>query len=357
MKSLLILLLVAMAARAADAQPTIEKDLDAQPATQQDADAPAEKKQDADAQSATQHVETPAEKKQDVDAQPAKKQDADARPEKQQARPQHAEDLFRPTTSGPFITFTAPITAPGRLVFQPIASVNFTEDPTLELQSNVFQLFMEYGLVRRFALGGQLQVNHVRARGDDVVSSVGVADSLLFGRGVLWFERGGSVIPEITAVVQLKLPTGRPPPGSPDALGTDITGTGTVDAAFGFDFTKGVRPFLFHLDVFATHAFRTLRDGVPYQYAPTLSWSFSGEWVYGRGRYALMMEVSGRHRGRARSGGDVVPESSEDEVAVGGGFELIASDDVQALFGVQRTVWSANVPRTTSFIVTVVPIL
>ncbi|HEX8536897.1 MAG TPA: hypothetical protein VF664_05490, partial [Cystobacter sp.] len=177
-----------------------------------------------------------------------------------------AQEPYRPLTSGPFVTFTAPLTAPGQLIAQPIfylAADRGDFDATGRYQPRAgtdsprtaaLSLFLEYGLLERLAAGASVVVQHNRLRsGPDVASFTGLGDTILFGRGTLLLETLGGP-PELTVMAQVKLPTGRAESAETNLLDQDVLGTGSVDLTLGLDFTKGVRPFLLHADLLYTHS-------------------------------------------------------------------------------------------------------
>jgi hypothetical protein len=185
--------------------------------------------------------------------------------------PAKPSEVYRPVTSGPFVTFTAPITAPGRLVTQPILylatargdyDVEGRYQPPARgetLRTAALSLFVEYGLVERLSAGAQLVLPYNRRRsGPNAASSTGLGDTTLFGRGTLLEEIAGDPLPEVTLLAQVKLPTGRAMSAETNLLDTDVLGTGSTDLTLGLDLTKGLRPVLLHADVLYTYAHRPL---------------------------------------------------------------------------------------------------
>ncbi|RKH43399.1 transporter, partial [Corallococcus sicarius] len=277
--------------------------------------------------------------------------------------------VYRPTTSGPFVTFTAPLTPHGKLVSQPILSVASARG-TFDARgrhhalaegegqvNSALSLFTEYGVAERFAAGVQLTLVHNRASlASDAAASTGLSDTLVFARATVLDETPGGP-PEMTVLAQVKLPTGRAESQEEGLLDTDVRGTGSTDLTVGVDLTRGLRPFLVHLDLLYTHALPTRVDGVATRYGGTFSWSASGEWPFRGGTLALMLETSGRHQGLRREEGRRVEDSRVEEVLLGGGVEFIFSEDLQLLVGYQRTLWGRNVTALDAVVLTLVPVV
>lgn len=116
----------------------------------------------------------------------------------EEAAPEDArEEVYRPTTSGPLVAYTAPITSPGRLTAQPLLrlvsirgdfddSGSYQELGRGESQHRAaLLLFLEYGLSSRFAAGAELEWRHQQRReGSRKAASAGLGDAQLFARAV-----------------------------------------------------------------------------------------------------------------------------------------------------------------------------
>ena len=281
------------------------------------------------------------------------------------ALPAYADEYvaFRPTTSGPFVTFTAPITPRARLLVQPILSVSFAHasldeqgralanGPQDGLRTTSLSLFGEYGVDDELAFGAQLTAAHNDRKG---ASSFGMGELLLFGRRVLSTENAYG-LPESTLLVQLKVPTGNAE-GSGPLLGTDLRGSGSMDLTIGIDLTRGVSPVLIHTDLLLTHPLAARIGAVDTQYGDSFSWAVSVEWPFFPNHFGVMLEASGRHQLTPTLGGVRVLDGHVDEVVLGAGAEVLFTPDVQLLVGYQRTLWGRNVGGFDTIIVTVVPL-
>ncbi len=281
--------------------------------------------------------------------------------------PDEDEEVYRPLTSAPFVALTAFIPLPGSIIAQPFLTFSATRAtldaagravPLVPGDSQVsatLLLFLEAGLHPRLSVGAQSAVVAVRTRASgQEAASVGVADSQLFARGVLLRETTGAV-PELTLMGLVNLPTGRAVSRDASLLDSDVRGTGAVDIGAGLNLTKGIRPLLVHLDVILTHSLPARVGGVDVRYGPTLGWSLAAEWPIGRSMFVLLAELTGSHQVAPTLVGDGHVEGSVASVLLGGGLELIASENVQLLLGYQRTVWGRNTAAMDALVVTVVP--
>jgi hypothetical protein len=270
---------------------------------------------------------------------------------------------FRPTTSGPFVTLTAPIPPRGRLVAQPIFSVAFahaslgpqgewlTEGPQDGLRTTALTFFSEYGVADALSFGGQLAViHHDRQR----ASSFGLGELQLFGRRFLFAETAGG-LPEATLLFQLKIPTANAE-GVESLRGTDVRGSGSADLTIGLDLTRGIRPVLVHADLLLTQPLPARVGQIDTHFGTVLSWAISVEWPFLPERLALMLEANGRHQLAPTLGGERT-NGHTDEVIVGAGVEILFTPDVQLLVGYQRTVWGRNVGAFDTVVATLVPVL
>lgn len=267
------------------------------------------------------------------------------------------DEPWRPTTSGPFVTFTAPITAKGKLLAQPIASVGFAHagldangraQPD-SLRTSTLALFTELGVSDDLAFGGQLSAIHNEREG---AWSYGLGELALFGRRVVHFETAR--LPEATVLLQLKVPTGNAV-GRPVQRGTDLRGSGSADVTLGLDVTKGFRPVLVHADLLLTHPLPARVGTTDVAYGDSLAWALSAEWPFWAERLGVMVELSGRHQLSPVIGGVRVLDGHADEVIAGAGIELLFDSQLQLLVGYQRTVWGRNVSGFDTVIVTLVP--
>ncbi len=282
-----------------------------------------------------------------------------------------AEELWRPTTSGPFVTISAPLAPARHLTLQPLYFAAFqrgefdggAREVPLEggVESHTLLLYAEYGIDERFATGFQVAFLHNRRTlGDDSASSSGLGDWFFFARYGVPLPVG-SLIPELSVTALLKAPLAQADRLAPHLLGTDEMGNGAWEALVGLDLTEYLWPVVLNLDLFFSGAFETSLDGVPTRPGLAFLWSASAElplplpfWPH---RWALMVELSGRVQADTHVSGAAVPASGPRELTLGAGIELIFSDEVQLLVGYQRTLWGANIPALDVFGITLVPTL
>ncbi len=276
--------------------------------------------------------------------------------------------LYRPTTSGPFVSLTALVPEPGQMTLQPILSTSRARatfdaegalqpfGPGEEWGTAALSLFLEAGVVPRVSAGAQTTVQyqwHALAS-DDSASAAGVGDSQVFVRAVL-LQETARLLPEVTLLGLTKINTGNAASRRADLRGTDVFGTGSVDATLGVSVTRGLRPFVVHADVLYTHALPARVGGVETQYGGTAAWSAATEWPILPESVALMVEVSGRHQAAATRDGVREPDGGVGEVIAGGGVELLFGPRLQLLLGYQRSVWGRNTAVHDIAIVTLVP--
>jgi hypothetical protein len=283
--------------------------------------------------------------------------------------PTAADQVYRPMTSGPLVSYTALLTPPGRLLVQPMLGLAFGRGsydssgayvPTAAGDSSLtgaLSLFVEYGLSSRFATGAQVGATHARrAMSGASGASTGAVDSLLHARGVLLQETTG-IVPELVLMGLVKLPTGRSESATPAALNTDVLGAGAFELVGGVSATKGLRPVLLHLDLFYARPLPSRLAGQQVLLGHVLSWSFAAELPIGNGRFALAAELSAKHQGPLTRAGQAVPDTAMHDILVNGGAQLIVNNDVQIEVGYQRTIWGQNAPALDVLLVTVVPVL
>jgi hypothetical protein len=293
--------------------------------------------------------------------------DADAQGEGCPAEEAHVP--YRPTSSGPFITFTAPLPLPGQLTAQPILNAGLVRgafDAAGALEPRApgeaqgaagLSLFLEAGVLPNVSVGVQGTLLHQwRAEAAGRAQATGLGDAQVFARARVLQERG-PVLPEVTVLGLAKLNTGRSASLRADLLGTDVRGSGSVDLTAGVDLTRGVRPVLLHVDLLYTHALPAVVGGERVQYGGAFSWSGSVEWPFLEERLGLMLEVSGRHQAAPVRGGVREADGGVAEVVVGAGLEVLFSPRAQLLVGYQRSLWGLNSAALDTVVLTVVPTL
>ena len=205
---------------------------------------------------------------------------------------QEGEGLWQPTTPGPFVTFTAPVQPKNQLTVQPLyffnigrgrftAEGNYKSFPERDYNDQqLIQLYAQYGLTDRWELDVQpaWQFNYAKMA-QNSAESYGFADMFVMTRYCMLNET--KWLPRATALFQVKLPTGKFQKSDEGQLRTDITGTGSTDYVYGFNFTKGIKPLLFHLDLlFANTPAPVKIDGVKTEFSDTYTVNGAVEWVF-----------------------------------------------------------------------------
>ncbi|MBI5209676.1 MAG: hypothetical protein HY927_06885 [Elusimicrobia bacterium] len=273
------------------------------------------------------------------------------------------EGAWDPVTPGPAITWRAPVTPHRTFIFRPLlwynhvrgrydASGDFSALPGDDGKSFLQQvLFFQYGLTGRAELAAQTAAQEFFVRTSGARASVaGMADSFLYARYRLRSE--SERLPEVAAVFQLRLPTGKYQEAYGDNLGADIMGTGSWDHGYGLNMCKRLRPFFLHADTSITFPFGATVDGAVTDYAPYLNYDLAAELVLGRG-FNLLAELNGFSQGDVRKSGERIPDTKARflNMIVGAGW---SSDSLQAILGCQRTLRGVNADALDSVVASVV---
>jgi len=274
---------------------------------------------------------------------------------------------WNPSSAGPITTWTASLCGKGEFVVQPFFFYNRTRgtfnseghydslpqgDKKYQYQE---QLFMQYGLTDRLEIDGQLvyQQNFVK-QGDLKTHSKGFGDSYLFLRYCAIEEQ--NMLPHITGVFQLKIPTGKYQKADSDKLGTDLMGAtsggGSYDHGYGINLTKKLKPFIIHADAIFTFPLERKVDGINTKYARYLNYDFGLEYFLPKG-FNLMLEFNGFLQGDKKQDGEKVPSSDINYFSVAPGVGW-SNEKVQTLLAYQRTLTGTNTDANDSVVLTFV---
>jgi len=277
------------------------------------------------------------------------------------------QEEWNPPSAGPITTWTAPLCGKGKFVIQPFFFYNRTRgtfnpeghydslakgDKKYQYQE---QLFMQYGLMDKLELGGQLvyQQNFIK-QSDLKAHSRGFGDSYLFLRYCAVEEQ--KIIPHITGVFQLKIPTGKYQKADPDKLGTGLMGAasggGSYDHGYGINLTKKLKPFIFHIDAIYSLPLERRVDGAKTRYGRYLNYDFGVEYFLPKG-FNLMLEFNGFFQGDKIQDGDKVPASDIKYLAVAPGIGW-SNEKIQTLLAYQRTLTGTNTDANDSVVLTFV---
>lgn len=279
---------------------------------------------------------------------------------------EHDEE-WRPLSAGPITTWTAPLCGKGRLVVQPFLFYNrtrgvyndqghyksFTNKNTKSQYQE--QLFMQYGITDHLEIDAQgvYQQNLIHVNGDSAAST-GFGDSYIFGRYCILEE--GKWLPHVTALFQLKLPTGKYQKADEGKLGTDLMGAtsggGSYDHGYGINLTKKFKPFIFHADFAYSFPILTRVNGVKIRYGDYVNYDFGVEYFLSHG-FNLMIECNGFAQGDRRADGQLIPSSNVRYINLAPGIGW-SCDNVQMLLAYQRTIAGENVDVNDSIIATFV---
>lgn len=278
-----------------------------------------------------------------------------------------AIEEWNPSSAGPITTWTAPLCGKNKLVVQPFFFYNRTRgafnsdghydslvkgDKKYQYQE---QLFMQYGLTDRLEIDGQIvyQQNYAK-QGDLKAHSRGLGDSYLFLRYCAIEEQ--RIMPHITGIFQLKIPTGKYQKADPDELGTDLmeatSGGGSYDHGYGINLTKKLEPFIIHADAICSFPIERKIDAVKTKYANYLNYDFGLEYFLPKG-FNLMFEFNGFLQGDKKEDGEKVPSSDIKYLSVAPGIGW-SNDKIQTLLSYQKTLVGTNTDANDSVILTFV---
>lgn len=261
--------------------------------------------------------------------------------------------VWEPVTPGPFTTLTAPLVKKNKFVAQPLYFFNivrglFDGDGHYESFSSgeyryeqQIQLYMQYGVSERIEINAQPSWYIRNIKIDDrSAEASGFGDFLMNVRYCGIDE--SAWCPRITGLFQVKLPTGKYQKLDEDKLGGDIFGTGSTDYSYGFSFTKGIKPVVWHLDLLYTNIPSPVRiDGVKTQYSDIYTVNGAFEWIFYK-KLNLLGELLWQTQGDTKLDGDWTPSTSKSSLIMSIGIGY-SEKNWQMLVGYQRTLLGENV--------------
>ena len=273
------------------------------------------------------------------------------------------QEEWNPPSVGPITTWTAPLCGKGKLVIQPFFFYNQTRgefdekghysplpkgDMEYQFQE---QLLVHYGIIDSLEIAAQTvyQETYIK-QGGATAHTNGFGDSNLFLRYCAVEEK--KWLPHVTALLQLKMPTGKYQHEASEKLGGDLMGTGSWDPGFGLMVTKKLRPFIFHAD--ATYSFpqRVRIDGIKTWYANYLNCDLAVEYFLPKG-FNLMMEANAFFQGDIKEDGVRIPNSNVKYLKISPALGW-SCDKFQILLGYQRVVMGTNTDANDSVALTFV---
>ena len=270
-------------------------------------------------------------------------------------------------SAGPVTTWTSPLCGKDKFVIQPLLFYNRTRgsfdsgghysslpDGERKYQFQE-QLFMQYGITDKLEIDAQTvyQENYIRQNGSSAHVN-GFGDSYLFLRYCAFEEKDR--LPHLTALAQLKIPSGKYQHADPNKLGTDLMGAasggGSWDDGFGFNLTKKVKPFLFHADAIYSSPRKVMVDGVKAIYGKYLNYDFGVEYFL-LNNFNLMLEANGFLQGDKWQDGTRTPSTSLEYLTIASGVGW-SCDKAQLLLAYQRVVSGVNTDANDSVVLTAV---
>lgn len=268
---------------------------------------------------------------------------------------------WNPVSIGPVTTWTATTCDKGEFLLQPLffyhrirgtfnTEGHYDSLPPGDKQSQYQeQLFMQYGLTKRLEVDGQLtyQQNFIKQAGLKARCR-GFADTYIFLRYCLLEEE--KILPHLTGLFQLKIPTGKYQKADAAELGTDLMGDGSYDHGYGIILTKRVKPFVMHADLIYSFPLERKIDGNKTQYAGYLNYDFGLEYFLPRG-FNLLLELNGFLQGDQKENGVKIPASDSSVLAIASGIGW-SCDKIQALLAYQRALTGTNTEANDSLVLT-----
>lgn len=266
-----------------------------------------------------------------------------------------SKEEWNPVSAGPVTTWTAPLCGKGKFVLQPFFFYNRTRGSfdseghysSLPEGGKKYQyqeqLFMQYGITDKLEIDAQAvyQENYIR-QNDAKAQASGFGDSYLFLRYCAFEEKGR--LPHLSALAQLKIPSGKYQHADQDKLGTDLMGAtsggGSWDPGFGLNLTKKVKPFLFHADAVYSVPRKVMVDGVKTIYGKYINYDFGAEYFL-PGNFNLILEANG------------FLQSDIKYLTIASGIGW-SCDNAQMLLAYQRTVEGTNTDANDSLVLTAV---
>jgi hypothetical protein len=273
------------------------------------------------------------------------------------------QEEWYPYSVGPLTTWTSPVCAAGEFVIQPFFFYNRTRgtfdsdgkyrslnkgDRQYQYQE---QIFMQYGITDRLEIDAQAvyQQNYVKQDGTSASKS-GFGDSYLFLRYCALEEKEKGWMPQVTGLLQLKIPSGKYQHLNEDKLGADSMGTGSWDPGFGLNLTKRIKPFIFHADAVFSFPQKVMVDGVKTKYSSNASYDFGVEYFLAKG-FNLMLEANGYVEGDTWQDGARTPSTDSNYLIISPGIGW-SCDKVQFLLAYQRVVAGVNTDANDSVVLT-----
>ena len=275
------------------------------------------------------------------------------------------EGGWNPSSAGPVTTWTAPLVGKGKLAIQPFAfyihtrghfndaghSDSLTDGTKIKKSLYQEQIFTQYGITDKWEIDAQAVYQQGFVSNDGAnARAQGFGDSFLFTRYELVEEKG--VLPEVTGLLQLKVPTGKYQHENPDKLGADLMGAGSYDPGVGINLTKKFKPFIFHADAIMSFPQETKINGDKTEYGNYLNYDAAVEYFLPKG-FNLMLEGNGLYQGHTKTSGVINPESDVRSLTVAPGIGW-SNDRIQTLIAYQRTVSGRNTDANDAVVATFV---
>lgn len=271
---------------------------------------------------------------------------------------------WNPPSPGPLNTWSAPLCKAGQLVAQPFYFYYRTRGTFNELgnykaykdgekaHQSVWDLILYYGVTDRLEVDAETfyNLNYTQLAPGINADDSGFADSYLYVRYCLTDE--SSWMPCLTAIAQMRFPTGAYQKGDPGKLGTDINGTGSYDQGYGLIMTKKVKPLILHADFIYNIPSLTRVDGVKTRYANYFNIDCAAELILPKG-FSMQLETNYVQQGDLVLDGTSAPATDYGSLLLVPGVAW-SCEKVKFLFCYQRTIAGVNANVNDSFAATII---
>ena len=271
---------------------------------------------------------------------------------------------WNPPAPGPLNGWSAPLLSSKEFVLQPIFYYYhtrgvFNEDSAYKSYKDgershqyAYDLVLYCGITDKLEIDfeGFYYENYRGLPSDANANAGNFGDSIIYARYCLQEEKDW--IPCVTALAQMKFPTGKYQKEDPDKLGTEITGTGSYDQGYGVILTKKIKPLILHADFIYNLPAITRVNSIKTKYGDYVNYDFAVEWILPKG-FNLLFETNFYQQGDQRDDGEYMSDTNANFVQLVPGIGW-SCEKFKVLFCYQRTIAGKNTNVNDSFACTLI---